>query len=258
MNFVLAAVLLSIGLMIGLPTDFSGGVDDKAIIVEPPQVLVQQVQSDSPAAQAGIQFGDKIQKVNGVDIQNAEQMINAIRASEGKELMLEIQRGDAHETVMVTPRKEENVFRIGTVLADAGVVRYPWYHALWKGVVAAAIGVVNILFAFFFLIKNLILGQGLAFDVSGPVGIAQVVGQSARLGINYIINVTAMISLSLAVMNALPIPALDGGRALFVVIEKIIRRPVSMKYEQMAHTIGFMLLLVLIVVVTVRDVRGLF
>ncbi len=104
----------------------------------------------------------------------------------------------------------------------------------------------------------MILGQGLAFDVAGPVGIAAIIGDSARLGINYLINVTAMISLSLAVINILPIPALDGGRLVFVLIEKIFRKKVSLKYEQMAHTIGFVLLLILIIVVTVRDVIGLF
>jgi len=96
------------------------------------------------------------------------------------------------------------------------------------------------------------------FDVAGPVGIANIVGQSAKLGINYLLNVTAMLSLSLAAINILPIPALDGGRILFIIIEKIIRRPVPMKYEQLAHTIGFMLLMLLVVVVTWRDVVGLF
>ena len=83
------------------------------------------------------------------------------------------------------------------------------------------------------------------------------VGDSARLGISYLINVAAMISLSLAVINILPIPALDGGRILFILIEKIFRRPVPMKYEQLAHTIGFLLLMILIIVVTGRDVWGL-
>ena len=103
----------------------------------------------------------------------------------------------------------------------------------------------------------MIIGRGLAFDVSGPVGIAVMVGQSAKLGINYLINVTAMISLSLAAINILPIPALDGGRILFIIIEKIIGRPVNKKIEQYAHMVGFALLMLLIVVVTGRDILGL-
>lgn len=95
-------------------------------------------------------------------------------------------------------------------------------------------------------------------EVSGPVGIAKMVGDSAELGFSYLLNVTAMISLSLVAINILPIPALDGSRILFVIIEKIIRRPVPMKYEQVAHTIGFVLLMILIVVVTGRDILNLF
>ena len=116
----------------------------------------------------------------------------------------------------------------------------------------------QIVIAFYLLIKGLILGQGLAFEVAGPVGIASIIGESARLGLNYLINTAAMISLSLAVINILPIPALDGGRILFILIEKITGKKVPLKYEQFAHTIGFALLMILIVVVTVRDVLGLF
>jgi regulator of sigma E protease len=101
------------------------------------------------------------------------------------------------------------------------------------------------------------MGKGLAYDVSGPVGIATVIGQSARMGINYLINTAAMLSLTLAVINILPIPALDGGRAFFILIEGITRRAIPMKYEQIAHTIGFALLMLLIVVVTFQDVLKL-
>jgi len=148
--------------------------------------------------------------------------------------------------------------RVGIALVDAAMIRYPWYIAIYKGFVAAGIMVVNILLAFYYLLKNLILGNGLIFQVAGPVGIAVIVGNSVRLGISYLLNTAAMLSLSLAVINILPIPALDGGRILFIGLSKILRRPVSMKYEQMAHTIGFVLLMALIVTVTWRDVAGLF
>ena len=109
----------------------------------------------------------------------------------------------------------------------------------------------------YLLIKNLIFGQGLTFEVAGPVGIAVMVGDSVRLGFSYLLNITAMLSLSLAAINILPIPALDGGRVLFIIISKIIRRPVPMKYEQIAHTVGFVLLMILIVIVTGKDIWGL-
>ena len=138
------------------------------------------------------------------------------------------------------------------------MIRYPWYLAIYKGFIATFIVLINIFVGFYFLLKNLILGHGLVFDIAGPVGIASLVGQSAKLGFNYLLNITAMLSLSLAAINILPIPALDGGRIVFVILEKILKKPVPMKYEQIAHTIGFLLLMTLIVVVTWRDVAKLF
>ncbi len=258
MNFITAAVLLGFGFMIGLPTDITALNDPSAIIVEQPSVIVQQVQKDSPADVAGLQMGDHIIQINTEKIESTSQMVAYVQ-EHPEELRVEYLRGEESSFLNIIPEviDEGEPARIGVLLADAAVVRYPWYIAIYKGFVAAGIATVNITLSFFVLIKGLIFGQGLAFDVAGPVGIAAVIGQSAKLGINYLINVAAMISLSLAVINILPIPALDGGRILFILIGKIIRRPVPVKYEQVAHTIGFGLLMILIVVVTVRDVLGL-
>jgi regulator of sigma E protease len=222
--------------------------------------MVQEVVAGSAAEAAGIDFGDKIFSINGMDIRDAASMSAFVQDHQDEALEILIARNGEMHTVALTPRAlaEGEDAVVGVHLADAGVVRFPWYIAIYKGFVAAAFATVNIVIAFAILIKNLVLGQGLAFSVAGPVGIAVLVGDSARLGLSYLINVMAMLSLSLAVINILPIPALDGGRLLFVVIEKIFKRPVPLKYEQLAHTIGFVLLMVLIVVVTWRDVVGLF
>lgn len=261
MNVLLAAVLLAFGFMIGLPTDVTDGVPKGSTVVQEKRIAVQQVLKDSPAYEAGIKFGDAIVLMNGGALDSSTQLFNLIQASGEGEIELTIQRGNETLVKAVTPtaleEAEDDSPRVGVMLVDTAVVRYPWYHALWKGVAAAVVGLINIFIAFYILMKNLILGQGLAFEVSGPVGIASIVGQSAQLGLSYLINVTAMISLSLAAINILPIPALDGGRALFVIIEKMTGRPVASKYEQTAHTIGFVLLMVLIVVVTWRDIVGL-
>ncbi|MBI5222425.1 MAG: RIP metalloprotease RseP [Candidatus Magasanikbacteria bacterium] len=260
MNVILAGVLLSCGFMVGLPTDLSVDPGKHAIIVEEARVMVQAVDKASPADEAGIKFGDRIFKIDGQEIKNSEGMVGYVQANFEKEMLLTVERGGQQTELKMTPRlvkPGEGTPRLGVMLADAGVVRYPWYIALYKGFVSAGIGLINVFIAFYLLIKNLILGRGLMFDVSGPVGIAVLIGQSARLGVSYLINITAMISLSLAAINILPIPALDGGRILFILIEKIIRRPLPMKYEQLAHTVGFVLLMILIVVVTGRDVWGL-
>jgi len=252
--------LLGLGFMIGLPADLSFGVDKSAIVVVESQIMVQQVEKNSPAAQAGIQYGDKIISIDGVPLKGSSQLIEYVKTNSNKEMAVMVERQGKDTTILMKPEMLKGTVgyaRFGLALADAGIIRYPWYISLYKGLVAAFFGLINIFIAFYYLIKNLILGQGLLFDVSGPVGIAVLVGQSARLGLNYLINITAMISLSLAAVNILPIPALDGGRILFILIEKIFRRKVPMKYEQLAHTIGFVLLMILIVIVTGRDILGL-
>ncbi len=260
MNVILAAVVLSFGFMIGLPTDLSSGVDKHAIIVEAPSVLVQSVAEDSPAEVAGIMFGDRIMQVDETSVTNASGLIEYVGAHADQAIQIHVVRNGEEQVITATPTIAEGdtIARLGIGIAEAGVIRYPWYIAIYKGFIAAGIGLVTVFVSFYYLIANLITGNGLIFDIAGPVGIAQVVGQSAKLGFQYVLNVMAMLSLSLAAINILPIPALDGGRILFVLIEKIKGKKVSMKYEQIAHTIGFALLMVLIVVVTWRDIAKLF
>ena len=273
MNIILAFVVLSVGFMIGLPTDLSGGNSDpRAIIVEKPSVVVEQVEDNSPAKAAGIQFGDKILRIGASDMNwfegdkllgeeiNSQKLIDYVSLHIVEESSLVVERAGQNLIIKMTPKMIKNVDtpKLGVALADAGVIRYPWYLAIYKGFIATFVVLLNIFIGFYYLIKNLVLGHGLIFDVAGPVGIATIVGQSAKLGFNYLLNVVAMLSLSLAAINILPIPALDGGRIVFVILEKILKKPVPMKYEQLAHTTGFLLLMILVVVVTYRDVAKLF
>lgn len=262
MNVLLAAVVFSVGFGIGIPTDIGEGLDRRAIMVSPPHVVAERVENDSPAAEAGILSGDTIVALDGNPVSSAKEMVVYVESRGGREIELAVRRGEEEKTVSASPRAlspaaDDVKPRLGIVLADVAVIRYPWYLAIPKGFAAAGAGLVNIFISFAILIKQLVLGRGLAFDISGPVGIAAAVGASARLGVHYLLNITAMLSLSLAAVNILPIPALDGGRALFVLIEAVARRRVPMKYEQLAHTIGFIFLMALIVVVTWRDIAGL-
>lgn len=258
MNVLLAAVLLGFGFMIGLPTDMAGFNDPKAIVVEAPAVMIQQVVADSAAAKAGLQVGEKIVTYNGQAVTDADGVVAAIKATGTTAVTLGVKSKIGEiRTVSITPVITDGTPRVGVMLANAGVVRYPWYLAFYKGALAAWFGLINVFVAFYLLIKNLLLGNGLLFAVSGPVGVAVAVGESARLGFNYILNTTAMISLSLAAINILPIPALDGGRAFFIVAEKVIGRKLPAKYEQIIHTVGFVALLALILVITWRDIAAL-
>jgi regulator of sigma E protease len=261
MNVVLAAVLFAVGFGIGLPAMVDGSLDARAEIVVPASVVVQQIVPESPAKTAGVSLGDHIISIAGQPVVKASDVTTIVESHGVTRYDMVIKRDGVEKTLSITPdtANKNGIFvpRIGVAMAEIVVIRYPWYIAIGKGVAAALTGVVTILATLGYMIVEIFRGHGLVADVSGPVGIASVVGQSARLGIGYLINVTAMISLSLAAMNILPIPALDGGRALFVAIEKVFRRKVAIRYEQIAHTIGFVLLMILIVVVTTRDIIGL-
>lgn len=259
MNFLLAAVLLGIGFMIGLPADLSSFDDKHAIIVQSARVMIQHVEEGSPASVADLKSGDIVRAINGESMKNANHVVEFVRNRPNQTVAVEIERGGDVFTKELSSAQIQSgePARLGVALADAGVIRYPWYWSIYKGFVAAWFGLLTIFISLFILLKQFILGQGLAFAVSGPVGIAVAVGESARLGFNYLLNITAMISLSLAALNVLPIPALDGGRALFVLIEWMTGKPVPARYEQVAHTIGFVALMVLIIAVTWRDVARL-
>ncbi len=141
-------------------------------------------------------------------------------------------------------------------VAEIGTVRYPWYLAIYHGIVDTFIYLKAILVAFYNLIVGLFAGAGVGEGVSGPVGIAVMSGKAARLGWSYLIQFIALLSLNLAIFNVLPFPALDGGRLMFLIIGKIKGRPVNPKWEQLAHSVGYGLLLLLFVVVTARDLSG--
>lgn len=259
MNFLLAAILLGLGFMIGLPTNVTELNDPKAIVVEAPEVMIQGVEKDSPASQAGVKPGDRVLAINAEPMETAAELVSFVKNHPQDVLAVEIKRAEDIFTLEIKPSlvAGADTPRLGVVLADAGMVRYPWYLALIKGFQAAGVGFISIFTSFYTLIKGLFAGTGAAMGVSGPVGIAVAVGESARLGFSYLINITAMISLSLAAMNVLPIPALDGGRALFVIIESIFRKKVPAKIEQIVHGTGFILLLALILVITWRDIAAL-
>ncbi len=104
---------------------------------------------------------------------------------------------------------------------------------------------------------NTILFKSDFSQVSGPIGIAGVVGEATKLGFTYIISLTALISINLAIINLLPFPALDGGRLLFVLIEAIRRKPISPKFVKGANFFGFVILIILMVVVSAHDVLNL-
>ena len=110
----------------------------------------------------------------------------------------------------------------------------------------------------FKVVKSLLTGKLGVNSLSGPVGIYNVIGEQAKLGFDYVIYLAAYISINVGFVNLIPFPAFDGGRALFLIIEKIRKKPIDQKVENIIHTIGFGLLMILIVVITINDIIKLF
>lgn len=258
MNIVLAAVLISIGLMFGSP-QFLDEVDSRAQVISQ-QVQVIDVIPDSPADKAGIETGDVLVSINEKEIAKDQDVISFISEKQGEELNYKIKRGEEEIEYNVIPEVREETGRsgIGINIANTGIVKYPWYLAIYEGTRTAFVLLIAIIVAFYNLFKDLILGHGLSVDLGGPVYIAKLAGDAFRMGIIYLIQFTALLSLNLAVINFLPFPALDGGRVIFIILEKIKGSPVKREVEAAFHYIGFVLLMLLVLVVTFRDVFRVF
>lgn len=253
MNVVLAAVLFSIGFMIGLPQGIDN-LDSRAIVREE-KIQIIKVFPDTPASQAGFELADIVLSVNGQEFRRDVDLQEFTRKNLDQELNYQVQRGNEIISLKAVPELiSEGKVEIGISIINTGLVKYPWYLAIWKGIKISVVLVWVIIVAFAEIIKNLIAGQPIGVDVAGPVGIASMTGQFARMGFVYLLQFTALLSVNLAVINFLPIPALDGGRILFLIIEKIKGSPVKREIEAIIHNTGFILLMILVLLVTLRDV----
>lgn len=260
MNFILAWVLISIVFMIGAPeaVDSAAGYPNA-------KIQISNVVDQSPASNAGLSIGDEILKTQ-TDSSGKEVTLNDIKAvqeyinsGKGHQINLAVNRGGETLDLKVTPRVNapEGQGALGIELTETAVVKYPWYEAVWKGLTTTLSLTGAIFVALWNIIASLFAGKGVGQDVAGPIGIAVVTKQVTGLGLVYILQFAALLSVNLGIINILPIPALDGGRILFIAIEKIKGSPVSQKMEQSFHTVGFVLLILLLILISFRDVLKL-
>ncbi len=244
MNAILPIVLLSIAFMV--PRQVAVG-----------DVVIDQVTADSPAAEAGIVSGDTVLSINGNPIQNIGDVIYDIHLKMGEEITLELKDADGNlKTATLVPRwnppEGEGAVGVAMTMVNTGNVSqsYPFWEAVPKSF--SSIGET------FVLMRNEITSwfvQKKAPEVTGPVGIFQLTGEVREAGPSYIIQFTAFLSLNLAIVNLLPLPALDGGRIIFVLLEVVRRgKRVSPRTEGMIHYIGFAMLMALILVISYFDI----
>jgi regulator of sigma E protease len=215
-----------------------------------------EVGKDTPTAAAGVKVGDSIYKINGVEITSIDQAKSLTRDNAGRQMTYEFKRGNMNLTKTITPRAHppQGEGPLGVALSSVAKVSYPWYEAIWRGLITTMNLIWATLSAFWTLIVQALHHQPVGAALSGPVGIAVLTRDVAQLGLIYLIQFTAILSINLAIINVIPFPALDGGRILFLLIEKLRGHKLNQKAEAYANAIGFSLLILLMIFVTVKDV----
>lgn len=243
-NFVLAFVLLFVSALI------FGSVSTKPVLGSVPE--------DLPAYKAGLRVGDKIIEVDGDKVSAWDDVMWDVQMSNGKALTFVVKDIDGNEkTVSVTPEKEETEDGVVTYKFGLGLDTTPQHGLIIS--FDYAINKTGSLFRIMFeTLKSLFTGQVGVTDLSGPVGIYSVVDSQAKAGVDSILYLIAFLSLNVGVINLIPLPAFDGGRILFLIIEKIKGSPVSSRVENTIHNIGFLLLIGLMILVTFSDIFKLF
>jgi regulator of sigma E protease len=249
-NFFLAALLFSIvNLISGIPS----------IPTIPPRI--EEVTPNFPADQAGLQKGDLILSVDGKEVSKWDDLSRIIRSSQGRNLLLKLKRDGEILEIKVTPKsstqknlfgEEVSVFVIGIAPPPIKVERkrvgpilalgYGFIQT-WDGIQLIVIGIVK-----------LIQGVIPADQIGSPIMIAKMAGEQARRGMIDLAIFTAVISLNLGVLNLFPIPILDGGHFLFLMLEAILRRPISLKKMEIAQMVGLVLIILLMLFAIRNDV----
>jgi regulator of sigma E protease len=238
MNFILGWLLIAAVFIIGVPQT----------------LVISGTQAGSPAAAVGIQAGDVVKGYT-----DAQSFINYIDANKGQQVTVTVIRNDKDINYTMTPRVNAPADQgaLGVALEEGGAARENFFKAIWDGLQDAAIISWLTLQAFYELLKQIFVHASIPADVVGPVGIFGIAEETGHIGLTYLLQFLGIISINLMIVNCIPFPALDGGRFLVVLIEKIKGSALPYKVEAWVNGVGFALLLLLMVVLTVRDISGL-
>lgn len=258
-NFLLAWLLFSFGFMSGLPT--SVGAEISGYELQDVSVVIISVAPESPAFNAGLQVGDKIVSLKNQNDATSDISLEIIKSyvinSEGQELEIGYVRGRADSTtILIKPTypEEGGEPMIGISMDKVGIAKLPILTALKEGMFLTLSITKSTAIGLYRLILDSIKGQGSMESITGPVGLVGIVGDAYQFGFVYLLSFTALISINLAIINLIPFPALDGGRLLFLLIEKIKGSRINQKFFNLANMVGFLILILLMIIVTYHDI----
>ncbi len=247
-NLVFAILVLWVVFMAGVP------------VIDP---VLGELKADYPAVTAGLMPGDRVLSVNGKEVDTWESMAEAITGSGGAPIEFVVMRNGERMVFEVTPVYEEGLSEILTPQKKymVGITPSGDYHVMHYGVLPAVgkgfVETGRLIYLTFLVIGKMFTGEVALNNLGGPILIAKVAGEAARLGIMPYLNFMALISINLAILNLLPVPVLDGGHLLFFAIEGIIRRPISLKVKEIALQIGLGLLVLLMILAFYFDIERL-
>jgi regulator of sigma E protease len=231
--------------------------------------MITEVRAGSPADKAGLKVGDTIghvyvskppvDNIQTVKEITVKEIQNSINGSKGSPVTVEyiVNGGIKRTTISPVSGLVKDKYAIGIAMSDVVDLHLPILTAIYEGLHYTLVMIRETAIGLYSFIANIFQGTADFSQVSGPIGIAGIVGDAATLGFTYLMMITALISINLGVINLLPFPALDGGRILFVAIESIIRRRISHKFTNVVNAVGFALLMILMVLVTYKDIAKL-
>ncbi|MEA3295969.1 MAG: site-2 protease family protein [Patescibacteria group bacterium] len=266
MFWIIAWVLLSVTMLLGSPTIVSDDMNENLIN---PKVQIVAIAPNSPASDAGIKPGDSIKEISVFEPEFSVYGINKVKnvqelteKHKGQEIVLLIERGDEVFETKLIPRisPPQGQGSIGIGLARTAIVSYPMSQAIIKGGIETYNFTKATIQGWGMVFSSLFSGNGMpaGVQIMGPIGVFDLFAQMSSLGFVYFLRFTALISIFLALFNILPIPALDGGKLVFLGIEAIRKKPVSQELEQKITGFCFFTLILLMIIVTLKDIQRLF
>ncbi len=259
-NWLVAIVIFTILALVGLPKVFP----NQFAVANDNQVINSNIQAadvtpNSPASRAGLQSGDRLISLAGVPVKSAETFASQTAAHAGQTVAFVFEHNGKTEQKMVTLNKTNQNGYLGVGPAEQVAQRATWS--------APIVGVgVTVQFTYETL-KGLVTTIADLFqtkfaqagaNVAGPIGIISILHDSSKLGVVPVLFLIGIISLTLAVMNVLPIPALDGGRLFVTLLFRALKKPLTENREEAIQAAGFIVLMILILVITIVDVRRTF